>query len=387
MKLWIIAVISMVVGTAVGLGSVWLEFSTVDAQFEPHNQASGSTVPRETAPRVVVPDPEYDFGVGQRNSKMKHIFVVRNEGNEPLTLEAGDTTCKCTLSKLKDGHVEPGGSAEVLLDWKLLTLGSDFRQSANIQTNDPENETVTLVIHGEIVDRVKLEPSDIVLTSVSVSEGTMSAFHLFGYEDEVVEVTSYEFVNEETQSFFDLTFEEVEADTLAEEENATCGIALSLLVKPGLPLGPINQTIRLETNIQEVGTLELSVTGSVVSDISIVGGREFVQKLSVLRLGTVDSKKGRQESLRILVKGPHRDNTQFEIKQVDPDDVLEVSLSEPKSLNNGAVYMHTLTIKVPEDARLVNRLGGKQSEYGKIVLETTHPDVKTIPIYVRFAVR
>ena len=154
-----------------------------------------------------------------------------------------------------------------------------------------------------------------------------------------------------------------------------------------LAFGPNNQTIRLTTNIQEVGTLELSVGGSVVSDISIVGGREFAHQLSVLRLGTVDAKQGRQEKLRILVKGTHRENTEFEIKQVNPDDVLEVSLSEPKSINKGAVYMRTLTVKVRENSRPVNRLGADQSEYGKIVIETTHPDVKTIPIYVRFSVR
>ncbi len=387
MKLWTIAIIATVVGTLAGLGSVWIEFAAVDAQFEPHNQASGSTVPRETAPRAVIPETVFDFGTGQRNSKMRHAFVIRNEGNALLELLAGPTTCKCTLSNLEKTEVPPGGSTKVVLEWRLEGLGEDFRQSAQITTNDLPNELVTLVVQGKIIDRVKLEPAQLVLTSVTSNEGTKERFYLYGYGEEPVHVTSYEFGNTETASFFDLTFKQVDADTLAEEENATCGTAFDLLVKPGLPLGPINQTIRLTTNTEEVGTLEVPISGSIVSDISVVGGRGYLQELNLVKLGTCDAGVASEEKLRILVKGPHRENTQFEIEQVDPGDALEVSLSDPKSLNNGAVYMRTLTIRVPENARRVNRLGAGNSEYGKIVLETTHPDVKTIPIYVKFAVR
>jgi hypothetical protein len=49
--------------------------------------------------------------------------------------------------------------------------------------------------------------------------------------------------------------------------------------------------------------------------------------------------------------------------------------------------MRKLNIQVRQDARAVNRLGTGESEYGKIMIETTHPDTKLIPIYVKFSVR
>jgi hypothetical protein len=387
-KVWFIAIVSLVVGAALGLGSVWVEFGTKVAQFEPHNQRAGATIPRESGPKAAVAgSTEYDFKVGQRNSKMKHTFVIRNVGDEPLTLEKGETTCKCTLSELEDGEVPPGGSANVLLDWKLETEGTKFRQSAMIRTNDPNNERISLSIFGTVVDLVKLEPSNLVITSAPISEETAVTFLLLGYKTETMAVKSHEFVNKETDEFFDLTFEEASVDVVKEHENAKCGLVGTLTIKPGLPLGPINQTIHIVTDVEDVGTLDMSVAGSVVSDISILGTSKFHPKASVLDLGTVDRNEGIQEKLRILVKGPYRGDVKFEIVERDPDDVLAAWVDEPKLVGGNAVYMHTLNIEIAKDSRRISCLGTERSEYGKIILTTTHPEVKTIPIYVRFSVR
>ena len=41
---------------------------------------------------------------------------------------------------------------------------------------------------------------------------------------------------------------------------------------------------------------------------------------------------------------------------------------------------------IPAGSRLVNRMGTRQAKMGKIVIETTHPTMKTVPIRVKFAV-
>ena len=388
MKVWITAIISLVLGAALGLGSVWLEFGTKATQFEPHNQRAGSTIPRENGPKAfIVGKAEYGFGVGQRNSKMKHTFVIRNAGDQPLTLEKGETTCKCTLSELEDDKVLPGQTTNVLLDWKLVTEGDKFRQSAAIRTNDPNNEHLSLSIYGSVVDLVKLEPSNLVLSSVSITEGTEVTFLLLGYTTETLTVQSHKFTDEETRDFYDLTFEEASVDVVQEHENAKCGLGGTLTVKPGLPLGPINQTIHMTTDVKDVGTLDMSVSGSVVSDISILGTSKYHAKASLLDLGTVDRNEGIQEKLRILVKGPYRHDVRFEVVERTPEDVLAASVDDPQPINNGAVYMHTLHVWIDRNARPVSCVGSNQNKYGKITITTTHPEVKTIPIYVKFSVR
>lgn len=390
MKVWVWAIWAVVIGIAAGWGSTWLEFARVGSQFEPHNQAAG-TLDRGRSLRkgptaVVVGAMDYDFGVGQRNGALNHVFQIRNDGDEPLRLEKGATSCKCTLSDIKTGELLPGQTADVRLDWKLTTLGEQFRQTAEIHTNDPARPTLVLSVHGKVEDLVRLEPSELALTSVPVNEGATETVRLYGFKVKDVQIVSQEFSNPETASFFNLTWRPATAEELQAKKEATCGLRGTLIVKPGLPLGPINQTIQLKTNVADADKLELAVTGSVISDISIVGPSQFSEKRGVLFLGTVQRDRGAKATLRILVKGPHREEVKLTLREVDPQDVLSVKLDEARKINDGAVYMYPLQIEIPPGSRLVNRLGTNQAKMGKIVIETTHPTAKTVPIQVKFAV-
>jgi hypothetical protein len=393
MKIWLTAIVSILVGVGAGFGSAWFEFRGYSGQFEPHNRPRSSELDgdvrdvRAGVPMAVVVDgTKYDFGTGQRDSKMKHTFVIKNEGDAPLSLEKGPTSCKCAVSELDADGIEPGGSAKVTLEWKMSVGGDQFRQTADIYTNDPAYSTISLEVHGKIVDVLRLEPRDLVLSDVSAAKGTSAQFRIYGFEIKDLKVDKYEFTDQETADFFDLKFEELAASDLEGEDGASCGLAAALTVKPGLPLGPINQTILLETNVKDASNLELSIAGTTVSDISIVGPRIFDHKRNVIRFEKVSAAEGAETKLRILVKGVHRHDVRLTVKEVDPEDVLAVALGEPTQINHGAVVMYPLSVEVRQGSRQVNRLGSKQAKMGKILIETTHPSTKQVPIYVRFAV-
>jgi len=369
---------------------VWLEFSGVASQFEPHNQAAGAVasagLERKGPQAVVVAGTDFDFGVGQRNSTLNHPLQIRNDGDEPLRLEKGGTSCKCTLSDIKKSEVLPGETVEIRLDWKLETLGEEFRQTAEIQTNDPLQRTVVLAVHGTVTDLVRLDPQELTFSGIAADEGTTATVYVYGFATQDLQILSQDFVNSDTAPFFTLTWRSATAEELKTKPGATCGLAGTVTVKPGLPLGPINQTIQLKTNVPEAQQLELAVNGSVISDISIVGPAQFSEKRSTLTFGTVERDRGAKATLRILVKGPRRADTKLTLQKVDPEDVLAVKLGEAQEINAGAVYMYPLQVEIPPGTRLVNRLGTDQAKAGKIVIETTHPTMKTVPIQVRFAV-
>jgi hypothetical protein len=390
MKLWVLTVGIIFVGVAAGVSSAWLEVANVANQFEPHNQSAGATAAigsEKAGPKAAIVDgTDFDFGVGQRQTTMNHTFVIRNDGDEPLKLQKGATTCKCTLSDLKTGDVPPGGTAEVRLEWKLITMGEQFRQTAEIHTNDLRRPTLSLTVHGTVTDLVRLEPRDLVLSNVTANDGVRATVHLYGFKIKELQVLSHAFTNQNTAPYYSLDWKPIAADELREKQGATIGLTGTLTVKPGLPLGPINQTIQLKTNVTEVDKLELEISGSVVSDISIVGPNQFSEKHSLLMLGVVERALGAKATLRILVKGPHRQDVKLTVHEVDPADVLNASLGEAQEINAGAIRMYPLEIEVRPGSRLINRMGSEQAKYGKIVLESTHPTVKQIPINVKFAV-
>jgi hypothetical protein len=390
MKTWMMPLAVVVAGIGVGYGSAVREFQDLTEQFEPHRMSTTTSQrQKETSgfPKATVVGGEsYDFGSGQRESQMEHTFTIRNDGDAPLNMIMGETTCKCTLGDLENAEVKPGESFPVKLSWKLVTIGAHFRQSASIHTDDPERPTVVLSIYGNVSDLVRLDPTNLALSSVSAGEETTAHFHLYSFGDEPLELLEYEFSNSDTEDYFELTFENVDPTTLDDvDEQPTHAIRGDLRVKSGLPLGPINQTIRMTTNIDTDSNLELLVLGSVVSDISVVGP-SYGPKSGVLKLGTVARGEGAEASLKILVKGPYRDQVHPEVAEVEPSDVLAASIGDPKSINNGALDLYELTVSVSQDARPISRLSTDRDELGRIVIKTTHPIAKEFIIYVRFAV-
>ena len=233
---------------------------------------------------------------------------------------------------------------------------------------------------------VARDPADLSFSFAVANDGAKATVHLLGFNVKDLQILSHEFTHQHTASFFSLDWRPTEADELRDKQGATIGLTGTLTVKPGLPLGPINQTIQLKTNVTEVDQLELDISGTVVSDISIVGPSQFVEKHSVLMFGVIERDQGAKTTLRILVKGPHRQDVKLIVKQIDPADVLKASLGEAREINAGVVRMYPLEIEVPPGSRLVNRMGSDQAKFGKIVLESTHPTVKEIPINVKFAV-
>lgn len=393
MKVALTAVATVLIGLACGIGTAMNEVQWTPSQFEPDNRTAAAVgIVLEDSDRLgprieVVGGLVFDFGTGQRDSKLEHSFVVRNVGDEPLTLTTGATSCSCSFSELEKDKIAPGESTEIALKWHLTTGGDEYRQTAEIYTNDPRQPAITLMAQGTILDLVRLEPRQLVLSNVSVNEGTQVTFTMYGFHYPEIGVLEHRFEHPETAEFFELEFVEQDLGQVEMKPAPTAALRGILTVKSGLPLGPLNQTIHLKTDIEEAPELELPISGSVVGDLSVVGGGFFRQQSNLLILGQVDGEKGTETTLRVLVKGPYRQDVQLKVKETDPSDMLEVQLGEAVPINKGLVYMHPLTVSVPRGSRPVARMGFDREDYGRIVIETTHPDTPLLTLRVRFAVK
>jgi hypothetical protein len=105
-----------------------------------------------------------------------------------------------------------------------------------------------------------------------------------------------------------------------------------------------------------------------------------------LTFGALGRLEAAKAVLQVYVTGPHRNETHLSVGTVDPAAYLKVDIGPPKELNNGRAIQYLVTIEVPAGLAPVNRMGGEQAEMGRIVLETTHPLTKQIPIHVVFSV-
>jgi hypothetical protein len=112
-------------------------------------------------PRAETVETEFCFGTLNPGETSEHSFVIRNTGLAPLALKEGPTTCKCTLSDLRNNLLLPGKETDVRLDWNTGRTESEFRQSATIFTNDPERREIVFRVHGKVSLAYYAEPRTI----------------------------------------------------------------------------------------------------------------------------------------------------------------------------------------------------------------------------------
>jgi hypothetical protein len=389
----IVIAIGVLAGAMLGTGLTWANFGGTPPFVD-----RDATVPKSTVtaqgkrPKLVVNHRGHDFGAVDRDVKAVHSFQITNVGDAPLTLEAGQTTCsRCTIATLTKPVVEPGETAEVTIEYSPTIGKPRFRQTALVLTNDPDEPRVELDIFGHVTTRYELTPHDFAFSKVSVNQSKTIEIKLQSFLSNEIHLVRHEFLEAATVDKFEFACEPLSTDELTNPD-ARGGCRLLLTVKPGLPLGQILQTIRVELAFggdHKNAVIELPIEGQVVSDISVVN-RDWYAHLSQLRMGVVKSSQGAKRQLLIVVRGPHRHDVSLKPIKIEPDWV-RVTVGEPVELNkkgpaDNGVTQIPLTIEIPANAPPANHLGSGQGKLGEVILETNHPDVKQLPIYLHFAV-
>jgi len=386
MKNALLVIVCLIVGIGLGISSTRREFAGEQLPTEAYlSKASNKVESATSGPKVtLVGGSTFDFGQMDRHAEGEHVFQIRNDGSAPLRLEKGQTTCKCTMSEMKDGDLQPGEIAPIRLNWTAKTGDFEFSQSAEIKTSDPRQPLVRLHVFGKIIDALRADRAHLSLGSFSASEDTLGKFKVFSFRgEEPLAVVKHEFLNTERASSFLAEFRPLTEEEVGDEKGAKSGVEVSIRVKSGLPLGSVAQTIRLTTNLPTTSPLEIPIEGRVVGDVVIVGPG-VVSDQNTVALGAISTGKSKTVTLHLLVKGPHRSETKLEITSIHPKG-LEVRLGEP-STDNPQVARYPLVVTIPADTKPISKLGTTPATAGVIRLSTTHPFVKEFVVLVRYAV-
>jgi len=336
--------------------------------------------------RVVVGQTEFDFGSMDVDDSCEHAFVFRNEGTGVLRLVAGPTSCGCTVSEIERPELAPGQSTRVIVRWNAGGKVGVYEQTAVVETNDPRWPRVELRVRGTITIAVGPERPKLVLSTVVATEETTAEMRVFGYVDTPLEILDYELADPSTADYFQLDWEPLGADELADVPKARSGVRLRVTIKPGLFEGPFRQTIRLHTNVPSKPVVSIPVEGRVVGEIDVVGPGWDAESRSLV-LGTVAGDEGIERRLWLIARGPARHRVRFEVAEVDPPQLqVEVQADRVREVNRGRSVQTPMVVRIPPGTRAMNRLGGAQAEPGRIVLRTNHPKLPELRIPVRFAV-
>ena len=277
MKAWILPLLAVVAGTAVGATTSLLKYQKPDLILAGH-QAVANKPPLPVAdakPRAYLPSPtSYDFGVMARNDEKSHTFHVQNIGNGPLTLKVVDTTCKCTVGTLARDEIMAGETADVTLTWQALSYDREFRQSATIETSDQGQREIVFSVFGQVIQLARPVPPSMAYQRLSRSEPRQFDVKVYGYRDDDLKIIDHQFANTDLAKFFTVKTEPLPPAEWDDPE-AKSGIRVTVDIQSGLPLGVVRQMLELHTNKSDIAPLTIGIDMTIVSDISVLGGANF----------------------------------------------------------------------------------------------------------------
>jgi hypothetical protein len=387
---WVIAGVAACLGAAVGGGIATLEAAT--RPWRAGDFSIESRGPRGPAPTVDVPETQFAFGTVGVGAKGSHEFIIRNTGDAPLELTKGATSCTCTVSDFEEKEggstgakvVQPGGSTKLNVQWRGKGDGGPFRQQASVLTNDPSRPQIAFVVEGTVVPTYKAVPTSITLPKLSTGSSEQATVTIFTFGKAQPTIDALSLTDEKTAQFYSLASATLEPAELAAEAGATGGFRITADIRPGLPIGPLRQTIKAVFRMPEEVTAEIPLEGSVSGDLALAG-KAWDSSREALLLGTVSSRTGAESSLFLTVKGPHRADVRPVVREIVPD-ALKVVVGEGKPVGSGNVIRIPFTITIPPGSTPANHICSEQAPAGKIVLDTGHPESPTLTIPVCIAI-
>jgi len=331
-------------------------------------------------PKAVVDDKlTYEFGVlGQQNTGEK-TWTIKNVGKGTLKLKKVRTSCSCTIASLKNTSdtvsVEPGGSTTIKLEWQTRDRMGKYSQSADIGTNDPALPMLTLAVQGEIVPSIVIYPyqeGTIHFGTHGNDQPIQAKMAVFSPDDPDLEITSISTSQPERITATSLPLTDDQRAAIGTKIGKGKGYTVEVEVKPGMPIGALNESVVLKTNHPQRPEVRLELSGRMVGPISAVPGS--VQM--TVHAGT----KPPSKVVTLWVRGG--EPTKFEVAEAPEE--LKVGIEEVDDQAQGTGkdvksrrYRLTVTVLPETRPTIIN---------SSIILKTDHPNATELKIPVMISI-
>jgi hypothetical protein len=402
----LVSIVSLLLSLSV---VVWLSNSfdevSVDSPLAAPAIADQPDTPRPSSdegphPTADFAETRFNFGMMQLRDKGSHLFEVTNNGDVPLKLKAGKSSCQCTVGEVGIDEIAPGESTTIELSWEIKNPNEMFEHSAIIHTNAPEHNKgeVRLTVHGRVVAEASVVPPGsfdlgTVLETKSKPFFFYSRFHdefqLLSVEcseknitTEVARLTDAELEILRRELGGELPPEAVGQPIESAPAPPKCGYKITVTADPAIPVGVNEIPVTLVTDLPKTKefTYRILARRPVPLQFFPMPGTKFMPDKTIVSGGAFDADKGKKMELLMLPAGLDKP-LEISIASTEPK-WLEATVSEEKS--NQGIPRHRLTISIPPGAPPVIR---NAESPAKIMLKTNHPDVNELKVRVTFVSR
>lgn len=348
--------------------------TTASAPTRSATDAPGAAASTSGTPIAVLENNVFDFGTMEPYQSRKHAFTVRNDGDAPLEIRAGHSSCKCTIGEVGDGIVPPGGQSTVTLTWKSSDTKQVFAHEAEVLTNDPNNPVLTCRVTGKIRTTLTLEPAELAWPSIYPGEAdetfTIISSQIWD-QFEILDIKS---------TMEGLTWNIEPLDNAAKEQiGAKSGYRLTAVVPTDLPRGYFSHTLQFQ--VQRTGEtsrlIEVPVSGKVLRRVSLYG--KGIDSSGTVKLGKIKRGRALRHYFTVKVRDPE---PHIKVASVETyPDFVQVSFIENDRVKKPGLYR--MLVEIPATAPVCNHMG---HEPAQLHVQFDHPRLEDMQLKVEFAV-
>lgn len=323
-------------------------------------QEVGKDSPR---PRAVVVDPIHDLGERAYGSETTHVFVVRNEGNAPLSIHKVESTCACTASDF-DAEIAPGGEGEIELTFRAETQPGPMAVQVGVITNDPDSPRLELTLKADVRYHVSARPGFVrYIVYQGFESDSRVVQHLWAADGKPMRITGVE----TPYDFVSASFHEAASDERLDDVAAEQQWIVETRIDPDAPIGPLAGFLTIHTDHPRQKLVELPLHGFVRPMFAVTP--------PTLDLGRLEGGKAYQRSLHVKNFASEKIEVTGAETTVEGIEVVEVVEDDP-----GRIYWLRLVIG-PEvsEGELSGKVRIKTASPKKPLLEVPIQGTVTAP--------
>lgn len=291
---------------------------------------AGETVPPpEAVPIIEIPNPDYHAGTLARGEEASAVYTVKNGGTADLRLVRADASCSCIRTVILRPEIPPGEEGGVEVTYLDRNGVGETTRVIDLTTNDPRTRVVRLTFSALVEVPFGFEARTLAMGTIH---------HLA--REAVSKRTALLFIDPGDAQLAGLVSSSplVTAEQLGpgEAREGQQRLEIEVSVLPGLPPGPLQETITATAASGRHPPATLTVTGMITGDVEVTPDR--------LRLMVVETAKRKAEDdwKRIYLRGhdPERPLKVFDCR--DSNGLLDLELVE---LIRGEKFELTVTLK------------------------------------------
>jgi hypothetical protein len=310
------------------------------------------------APKIGGHNAIFDFGSVVKGAKVTHKFVVKNEGQAPLTISKITNSCDCFSAKF-DETIEPGkeGTIDVTVDTSKQE--GPIQLIGVINSNDPERPVTHLTIKGLVKGPIALLPQDHFALTAVRGENKVSHIILEINRPKPLKVKGIESTNP-------LFKPRVETVTPGKKYRIT------IKASSNADLGLHSGTINIKTDDPEKPVIPIDGSVLIISSVAIEPGTLYLSRMT-----PEQAMKGmKKDDWKVVLKNVHHESfSVLEVKSLAP--FLGATYRPLKDKKS-----YEVLVEVKPNTIL------KQGKYfADLLVKTNLPDAQNLKVPVSFEVR